>query len=71
MEHKKLPDEILSDDVVQFISERHHTSAQSIIDSYAAQGAEQEPQGKAAVSLEDNEVQIIHDLIDMYDHKHK
>lgn len=49
-----ISDKILQDEVMQYISERHHTTVQHLM----AHLSEME--------LEDNEMQIIRDMIRMY-----
>lgn len=49
-----ISDKILQDEVVKYISERHHTTAQYLIAHLSD------------FELEENEIQIIHDLIRMY-----
>lgn len=50
----KNSDKLLQDEVVRYISERHHTTAQNLMAHLAE------------MKLEDNELQIIRDLIQMY-----
>lgn len=50
-----IPDKILQDEVMQYISERHHTTVQHLIVHFSN------------LELEENEVQIIRDLIRMYE----
>ena len=50
-----ISDKILQDEVVKYISERHHTTAQYLIAHLSD------------LELEENEVQIIQDLIRMYE----
>ena len=52
--NNNISDKILQDEVVKYISERHHTTAQYLITHLSD------------LELEENEVQIIHDLIRMY-----
>lgn len=49
-----IPDEILQDEVVKYISERHHTTARYMMTHLSD------------VDLEENEIQIIRGLIQMY-----
>lgn len=53
--NKNISDKILEDEVVKYISERHHTTVQYLITHLSD------------LELEENEVQIIHDLIRMYE----
>lgn len=62
-----IPSNILSDDAVRFISECHHTTARNVMDSYAARCSDDLVRHDTHIKLEDNEMQIIHDLINMYD----
>lgn len=50
-----IPGKVLQDEVVKFISERHHTTAQYLIDHLSD------------FELEENEARIIRDLIQMYE----
>lgn len=50
-----ISDKILEDEVVMYISERHHTTAQYLIANLSD------------LDLEENEIQIIHELIKMYE----
>ena len=50
-----IPRKVLQDEVVKFIAERHHTTAQYLIDHLSD------------LKLEENEAQIIRDLIQMYE----
>ena len=50
-----ISDKILQDEVVKYISERHHITAQHLITHLSD------------LELEENEVQIIQDLIRMYE----
>lgn len=59
-------DDILTDDVIMFIAERYNTSPKTILDSFFKQN---EGDGINDNSLEDNEMQIIRDLIKMYNKK--
>ena len=56
---------ILSDDVVQYISDRHHVSPQDLIDSIRAEDGR--AAGRAVV--DDNEYRIIRNLIRIYNEK--
>lgn len=53
---------ILSDEVVQYISDRHHVAPQDLIDSIKS------GDGRllGRVVIDDNEYRIIHDLLSMY-----
>ena len=53
--NNNISDKILQDEVVKYISERHHTTAQYLITHLSD------------LKLEENEVQIIQDLIRMYE----
>lgn len=53
---------ILSDDVVQYISDRHHMSPQDLIDSIMAEDG----RATGCVVVDDNEYRIIRDLIRIY-----
>ena len=50
-----ISDKVLQDDVVKYISERHHTTVRYLIAHLSD------------LELEENEVQIIRDLIRMYE----
>ena len=50
-----ISDKILHDEVMQYISERHHTTAQHLITHLSE------------MKLEENEMQIIRDLMRMYE----
>lgn len=59
--------DILQDDVVQYISARHHVASQVLLDNILLEsGKEAVWQEGVAVELDDNEYLIIHDLIRMY-----
>lgn len=66
MAESNIPGNILSDDAVRFISERHHTTTKDVMDSYAARCGENSVRHDTPIKFEDNEMQIIHDLIKMY-----
>lgn len=67
MAESNIPSNILSDDAVRFISKRHNATAEDVMDSYAARFDENTVRHDTPIKLEDNEIQIIHDLITMYD----
>lgn len=59
--------DILQDDVVQYISSRHHVAPQVLLDKILLEGGKGAVwQEGVAVELDDNEYRIIHDLIRMY-----
>lgn len=55
--NNNIPEKVLQDEVVKFISERHHTTAQHLIAHLPD------------LELEENEQQIIRDLIRMYERR--
>lgn len=68
MEDKKIIDRLLQDDVVQYISLRHHVTAKEVLDCFTIRESEKSDAvvQHPPVELEDNEVQIICDLIQLY-----
>ncbi len=60
----ELPYELLHDELVQFIARRHSTSAEIILNVFVAQSTKHDP--TQSIILESNEMQIIHDLINIY-----
>lgn len=59
--------DILQDDVVQYISARHHVAPQVLLDNILLEGGKETVcQEDVAVELDDNEYRIIHDLLSMY-----
>lgn len=62
--------EILQDDVVLYISARHHVAPQVLLDNILLEGGKEAVwQEGVAVKLDDNEYRIIHDLLGMYNNK--
>lgn len=55
------PEKLLYDEVVQYIAHRHHVTAGEVIDSFIRDG-------RPKVDLENNEINILRDLIRMYNH---
>lgn len=53
---------ILSDEVVQYISDRHRVAPQDLIDSIKSE----DDRLLGRVVIDDNEYRIIHDLLSMY-----
>lgn len=68
MEDKKIIDRLLQDEVVQYISLRHRVTAKEVLDCFMARESEKSDAvvQHPPVELEDNEVQIICDLIQLY-----
>ena len=68
MEDKKIIDRLSQDEVVQYISLRHHVTAKDVLDCFTTR--ESEISGAVVqhppVELEENEIQIICDLIQLY-----
>ncbi|MGN0048329.1 MAG: hypothetical protein ACI37U_05515 [Bacteroides sp.] len=56
-----ITEEILDDEVVEYIAHRHHATADDVIESVIG--------GSLKVDLEENEITIIRDLIRMYNIK--
>lgn len=52
-------EEVLGDEVIQYIAKRHHVTVGDVMDSFIESG-------KPKVNLEDNEKNIIRDLISLY-----
>ena len=55
-----IPEELIADEVVQYIAHRHHISVKDLLDDYTTQEI------SCVGLLEANEVNIIRDLIQMY-----
>ena len=55
-------EELLDDEVIQYIAQRHHATADDVVNSVIADDC-------IKVYLEDNEKNIIRDLIRMYNNK--
>ena len=55
-------EDLLDDEVIQYIAHRHHATADDVVDSTIKDDC-------IKVYLEDNEKNIIHDLIRMYNNK--
>lgn len=68
MEDKKIIDRLLQDEVVQYISLRHHVTAKEVLDCFMTRESEKSDAvvQHPPVEMEDNEVQIIRDLIQLY-----
>lgn len=58
--NEDLINQLLSDEAVAFIAERHQLSPKEVIDNCLFQ------KNKSVAQLEENEIQIISDLITMY-----
>ena len=55
-----IPEELIADEVVQYIANRHHISVKDLLDDYTTQEI------SCAGLPEVNEMNIIRDLIQMY-----
>lgn len=58
--NEDLINQLLNDEAVAFIAERHQLSPKEVIDNCLY------PQKQSVAQLEENEIQIISDLITMY-----
>lgn len=56
---------ILSDDVIKYIAERHHTTEEKIMECFNNL-RDKNISHEETLTLEENELQIIHDLINLY-----
>ena len=66
---KDLPKEVLADEAVRFISERHHATVKHVLEIYESAEEKGNPFPNGGnETLEENELQIIHDLIQLYEH---
>ena len=64
-----IPKEVLTDEAVRFISERHHATVKQVLEIYENLEEEGDHLPSAAnKALEENELQIIHDLIKLFEH---
>lgn len=62
-EHKT---SILTDDVIKYIAERHHTTEEKIMECFSNLKDKDFSPGGDTLILEENELQIIHDLLNLY-----
>lgn len=67
MAELNIPDMILADDALRYIALRHHAAVGEVLHSYVVRQHGSSLIDETTVGLEDNEIQIIHDLIRMYD----
>lgn len=67
-----IPKEVLTDEAVRFISERHHTTVKQVLEIYEDLEEDGNRTPSAAYkALEENELQIIHDLIQLYENENQ
>ena len=57
-----ITEDLLNDEVIQYIAQRHHVTVDDVMDSFIGNG-------HPKADLEDNEKNIIRDLIRMYNNK--
>ena len=64
-EQMDIPAELYEDEVVRFFADRYHTSTENVVKSFLVQEGicPRQENGPAAFRLEDNEMEILHDMI--------